>query len=91
MRDGQILTNLFASALQNSHPRRKLTRTTFFLESFWGSSWPRKAFWFDVFKAEYRDLKTSQLDVAPKIEETNVSEDSGCDDRYGARRGGSGG
>lgn len=41
--------------------------------------------------AAYRNLSTSQLDVAPRIEETTVKDESGRDDTYGARRGGSGG
>lgn len=86
------LTNLFASALQNSQPRKKLTKTTFFLAPLCGSSRPRDAFGFvEVLRAVYRSLRTSQLDVAPRIEVIKVSEASGWDDRYGAMRGGSGG
>lgn len=38
-----------------------------------------------------RNLSTSQFEVAPRIEEANVKDDSGNVDIYGARRGGSGG
>jgi hypothetical protein len=50
-----------------------------------------KALFDELLRAACRNLKISQLDVAPRIEETSVNEDSGWVDRYGARRGGSGG
>ena len=42
-------------------------------------------------RAACKNLKTSQFDVAPRIEDTSVKDESGRDDTYGARRGGSGG
>jgi hypothetical protein len=71
-------TNRFASALQNSQPRRKLTRTTFFFAPSCDSSKPRLALeLFEVMSAVYRYLRTSQLEVAPRIDEINVREASG--------------
>ena len=87
------LTSRFASDFQNSQPRRKLTRTTFFFFLPLGdSSRPIEELGFDeILRDACKNLRTSQLDVAPKMDETSVNEDSCWVDRYGARRGGSGG
>lgn len=41
--------------------------------------------------AAYKYLSTSQLDVAPRIDDINVREASRWSDRYPVRRGGSAG
>jgi hypothetical protein len=76
------LTNRFASALQNSQPRKKLTSTTFLLAPLESSSVPMETLELeDVPSAAYRYLSTSQLDVAPRIDDTSVREDSRWSDR----------
>jgi hypothetical protein len=87
-----VHTNRLASALQNSQPRRKLTSTTLFLDPLCDSPSPSEALRFEeVLNDAWRNLNTSQFDVAPSMDETSVSDASGWVDRYGARRGGSGG
>lgn len=76
------LTSRFASALQNSQLRKKLTSTTFLLAPFASSSVPVETFELeDVPSAAYRIRNTSQLDVAPRIDEISVRVDSGWFDR----------
>jgi hypothetical protein len=75
-------TNRFASALQNSHPRKKLTSTTFLFAPLDSSSVPMEILELeDVPSAAYRYLRTSQLEVAPRIDDTRVREDSRWSDR----------
>jgi hypothetical protein len=76
------LTKRFASALQNSQLRKKLTSTTFLLAPLESSSIPTEALKLeDEPNAACRYLRMSQLEVAPRIEETSVREDSGWFDR----------
>ena len=85
------LTNRFASVFQNSWLRMKLTSTTFFLVPLCSSSEPNAVLGLGELNAAWRNLRTNQFEVAPRIEEARVRDESGRSDTYGARRGGSGG
>lgn len=68
----------------------KLTSTTFFLMPFCDSSVPNAEDDWEL-SAACKNLRINQFEVAPRMEETSVKDESGRDDTYGARRGGSGG
>lgn len=76
-----MLTNLFASALQKSQPRRKLTSTTLRFFALFSSPAPKVVLASDdALNAAYRYLKTNQFPVAPRTDETSVREDWGRED-----------
>lgn len=73
--------SLFASVLQNSQPRRKLTSTTFL---FFRSAFELEG----ELNAAWRYLKTSQFPVAARTDEISVNDDGDREDRYGTSGGG---
>ena len=92
----KVLTNLFASDLQKSQLRKKLTRTTFLTAAdsfpFWTPSSARTNKLVRAgLSAANRNLSTSQLLVAPRTALTTVSEVGGMEVTKGARRDGMGG
>jgi hypothetical protein len=55
----------------------KLTSTTFFFVPLCSSSEPNAALGLGELSAAWRNLKINQFEVAPRIEDTSVRDESG--------------
>ncbi len=92
LREYQVRTNLFASDLQNSQPRKKLTSTTFFFLTPSTPAIPGPEWRLGVaLSAAHKNRNTSQFPVASSTDETVVSDEGGGEHIYGVRRWGRGG
>lgn len=92
LRKYHVRTNLFASDLQNSQLRRKLTSTTFFFLPPSGPTIPGPEWELGgALSAAHKNRNTSQFPVAPSTDETVVSDEGAGEHIYGVRRWGRGG
>lgn len=92
LREYQPRTNRFASDLQNSQPRRKLTSTAFFFRPPSTPAIPEPEWELELaLSAAHKNRNTSQFPVAPSTDETVVSDEGGGEHIYGVRRWGRGG